>query len=73
MVREAIAGTNALWLTEGELGARLYFTKAYPRSVRGGLIQTLIEASARQKGSWDAVNLIEQGLLKHRVFRHPIN
>ena len=63
-VRDTIARSNALGLTGGELGASLYFTEAYPQSIRDGLVQTLIEASSRQKDAWDAVNLIAQGLIK---------
>ena len=63
-VREIIGRSNALGLTGGELGASLYFTEAYPQSVRDGLVQTLIEASSRQKDSWDAVILIAGELIK---------
>ncbi len=63
-VGDAIARSSALGLTGGELGASLYFTEAYPQSVRDGLLQTLIEASPRQKDSWDAVTLIARELIK---------
>lgn len=61
---EAIGRSNALGLTGGELGASLYFTEAYPQSVRDDLLQTLMAAAARQKDSWDAVVLIARELIK---------
>lgn len=63
-VGDAIGRSNALGLTGGELGASLYFTEAYPQSVRDDLVQTLINASSRQKDSWDAVILIARELIK---------
>ena len=63
-VRETIGCSNALGLSGGELGASLYFTEAYPQSVRDDLIQTLLAASSRTKDAWDAVNLIAQGLIR---------
>ena len=63
-VGETVGRSNALGLTGGELGASLYFTDAYPWSVRDDLLQTLIEASPERKDAWDAANLIARGLIK---------